>query len=63
MRYTMGTADNGLSITGMAYSNKWNSTDQVPLRAIESGLIDRFGALDPTERGTLLAVGAHGEVR
>ena len=28
---------NGLSVTGMAYSNKWNSTDQVPLRAITSG--------------------------
>ena len=51
MRYTVGTASDGLSVTGMAYSNKWNSTDQVPLRAIESGLIDRFGALDPTDGG------------
>ncbi len=51
VRYTTGTVDEGLSITGMAYSNKWNSTDQVPLRAIQSGLIDRFGALDPTDGG------------
>jgi TonB dependent receptor/TonB-dependent Receptor Plug Domain len=51
VRYTLGTADNGLSVTGMAYSNKWNSTDQVPLRAIDSGLIGRFGALDPTDGG------------
>ncbi|MFT3723024.1 MAG: TonB-dependent receptor [Hyphomonadaceae bacterium] len=30
-----------------AYDNQWNSTDQVPLRAVESGLIDRFGYIDP----------------
>jgi outer membrane receptor protein involved in Fe transport len=51
VRYTLGTATDGLSVTGMAYANKWNSTDQVPLRAIQSGLIDRFGALDPTDGG------------
>jgi len=51
VRYALGTADDGLSVTGMAYSNKWNSTDQVPLRAITSGLIDRFGSLDPTDGG------------
>jgi hypothetical protein len=27
VRYTLGTADNGLSVTGMVHSNKWNSTD------------------------------------
>jgi hypothetical protein len=51
VRYTAGTAHNGLSVTGMAYSNKWNSTDQMPLRAITSGEIDRFGSLDPTDGG------------
>ena len=34
-----------------AIAGKWNSTDQVPQRAIDSGLIDRFGALDPTDGG------------
>ena len=51
VRYTEGTVDNGLSLTGMAYSNRWNSTDQVPLRAITSGLIGLYGALDPTDGG------------
>ena len=32
VRYTQGTALDGLSVTGMAYSNKWNSTDQIPQR-------------------------------
>ena len=34
VRYTQGTALDGFSVTGMAYSNKWNSTDQIPQRAI-----------------------------
>ncbi len=51
VRYSQGTADNGFTITGMAYANKWNSTDQVPLRAISSGELDRFGEIDPTDGG------------
>ena len=27
----------------MAYRNRWNATDQIPLRAVDSGLIDRLG--------------------
>jgi outer membrane receptor protein involved in Fe transport len=50
-RYSQGTADSGFTVTGMAYANKWNSTDQVPLRAITSGQIDRFGEIDPTDGG------------
>jgi hypothetical protein len=51
VRYSQGTYDNGFSITGMAYTNKWNSTDQVPLRAISSGEIGLYGALDPSDGG------------
>ena len=35
----------------MGYRAKWNSTDQVPQRAIDEGIIGRFGALDPTDGG------------
>ncbi len=51
MRYSQGTATDGFSLTAMAYANRWNSTDQVPLRAIDSGQIGRYGALDPTDGG------------
>jgi len=51
LRYSQGNADNGMTVTGMAYSNKWNSTDQVAQRAIDSGAIDRWGSLDPTDGG------------
>ena len=51
IRYSRGDAVSGLSVTGMGYRAKWNATDQVPLRAIDEGLIDRFGALDPSDGG------------
>lgn len=51
VRYSHGTPESGFSLTGMAYANRWNSTDQVPLRAITSGQIGRYGALDPTDGG------------
>jgi len=49
LRYTEGTALDGLSITGMAYSNRWNSTDQIPQRAIP--IIGLFGSEDPSDGG------------
>ena len=51
MRYSQGTATDGLTLTAMAYSNAWNSTDQVAQRAIDQGAIGRFGTLDPTDGG------------
>jgi len=51
MRYSQGTATDGWTLTGMAYSNAWNSTDQVAQRAIDQGVIGRFGTLDPTDGG------------
>ena len=51
LRYSQGTADNGYSVTAMAYKNSWNATDQVPLRAVASGQIGRFGSLAPSDGG------------
>ncbi|MBC9879619.1 TonB-dependent receptor [Bradyrhizobium sp. INPA01-394B] len=51
VRYTQGTATDGFSVTGMAYANKWNSTDQVPARAFDTGVLSRWGAIDPTDGG------------
>jgi hypothetical protein len=51
LRYSHGDAVNGYAITGMGYRAKWNSTDQVPIRAIDSGLIGRFGGIDYTDGG------------
>lgn len=51
VRYSEGNAADGLSLTAMAYANRWNATDQVPLRAITSGQIGLYGALDPSDGG------------
>lgn len=45
----------GLSLT--AYHATWNATDQVPERAIASGLIGRRGAIDPTLGGRTTRLG------
>jgi hypothetical protein len=51
LRFSQGTLDNGFTLTGMAYDNKWNSTDQVPLRAINSGQLGLYDAFDPSDGG------------
>lgn len=38
-------------LTALAYHAKWRSTDQIPLRALQSGTIDRFGNIDPSDQG------------
>lgn len=47
LRYTWGD----WALTATAYHNIWNSTDQVPVRAIDSGLISRWGNINPTDGG------------
>jgi hypothetical protein len=51
LRYSRGDAVNGFSLTGMAYHGRWNATDQIPARALDAGLVSRFGNLDPTDGG------------
>jgi TonB dependent receptor/TonB-dependent Receptor Plug Domain len=57
LRYSEGTESNGFNISAMAYSAKWNSTDQIPARALtatngNSVLSSRFDTIDPTDGGT-----------
>jgi hypothetical protein len=52
LRFSRGDNRNGLSITGMGYWADWKSTDQVAERAVDQGLIPRFGVLDDSDRGT-----------
>ncbi len=51
LRYSQGTATDGFSATAMGYTNTWNSTDQVALRALTTGQIGLYGAIDPTDGG------------
>lgn len=44
-------ATDKINITAMGYKGDWMSTDQVPQRALASGLIGRYGNLDSTDGG------------
>ena len=47
LKYTGTIADIPSRITFSAYDSVWTSTNQVPQRAVDSGLISRFGFIDP----------------
>ncbi len=52
LRYSEGYANNGFNVTAMAYSGHWNSTDQIPKRAVDDGTLGRYDAIDPTDGGS-----------
>ncbi len=41
----------GFKLTGSYFNSKWNASGQIPQRAVDAGLIGRFGAIDPNEGG------------
>ena len=45
------TATSTVSLIHMAYGGDWNGSGQIASRAVDQGLISRFGSLDPTEGG------------
>ncbi|MES2264853.1 MAG: TonB-dependent receptor [Pseudomonadota bacterium] len=51
LRYRQGEAGDGFSITAMAYRNRWNASDQVPLDAVLSGQLERYAAVDASDGG------------
>ena len=61
LRYSRGTSRNAFSLTGMSYSADWQSTDQIPERAVESGLVGRFGGLDDSLGGSTARYSASAE--
>lgn len=40
-----------LTVTLTGFSSKWNASGQIPIRAVESGMVGFFGAIDNTEGG------------
>jgi hypothetical protein len=51
VKYSRGDRTDGFSITAAGYNGSWRSTDQIPERAVDAGLLDRFGFVDPTDGG------------
>jgi outer membrane receptor protein involved in Fe transport len=51
-RYTTEFVNGGkLSLLASHFESKWDASGQIPVRAVESGRIGRFGAIDDTEGG------------
>ncbi len=57
---SVGKADAKVSLLG--YVGDWNSSDQLPLRAIRSGLIDERGNIDPDLGGSTDRISVTGEL-
>ena len=51
LRYSEGSSGNDFNVTAMAYSATWHATDQIPLRAVQSGVLGWFDAIDQTDGG------------
>ncbi len=60
--YSRGDAFAGWSVAAMGSDGDWLATDQVPQRAVDEGLIDRYGLIDPGPRGNTSRYSLSGEV-
>ncbi len=43
-----------LSLTATFHKAQWTASGEIPLRAVQDGSLDRFGAIDPSEGGKTL---------
>lgn len=51
LKFSHGDHSSGLDLTAMGFDGRWKSTDQIPLRAVQSGALSRFGNVDPSDGG------------
>jgi hypothetical protein len=51
-RYTRERGASRFSLLAMAYRNRWDSNDQIPVRAVDDGAIGRLGQVDSTDGGS-----------
>jgi hypothetical protein len=51
LRYSEGNQEQGYSLTASFYHDLWNAQTDQPERALQDGLITRYGELDPSDRG------------
>lgn len=48
------TGRDELSLKATFHKAQWNASGEIPLRAVQDGTLDRFGAIDPSEGGKTL---------
>ena len=51
VRWSTTTPETSFALTLQGYRGDFNSSDQIPQRLVDEGVIDRFGYVDPTDGG------------
>lgn len=51
LRYSRDSTRGRFALTAQGYSGEWRSTDQIPQRAVDAGLLSRYGFIDPSDGG------------
>ena len=51
LRWSRDMGASNFSVLALGYHNRWNSNDQIPLRAVQEGLISELGQIDSTVGG------------
>ena len=63
LRYSVNLGQDRFSLTAMGYKGAWHATSQIPRRAVESGQLGAFGAVDPSDGGDTARTSLSGEWR
>ena len=50
-RHVWSAGASDYAVTALGYDGRWNSSDQIPLRAVAAGELSRFGNVDPSDGG------------
>ena len=50
-RWSRNAGASSFSVLALGYRNRWNSNDQIPVRAVQDGLISALGQIDSTVGG------------
>lgn len=51
LKYSLTRGAHSFAVGMTAFASRWNATDQIPLRAIESGVVPRLGTIDSSDGG------------
>jgi outer membrane receptor protein involved in Fe transport len=57
LRYTHPLGEGTASLSALAYRGTWNATDQIPLRAVQQGVLGLYDTVDPTTGGDTFRYG------
>lgn len=62
LKYTVSNCTGGYSLGFSAYTSNFTSQEPIPQRAVDMGLISRFGSLDPTDGGNVTRYSLNGQI-